>query len=992
VAGAVRQSSPGDAPRELRQRFAIEEELGRGGMGRVVIARDLRIGRRVAIKFLVDAGHDPHALGRFEQEARAAGGLNHPNIVSVFDVGSSTDGPYIVSELLEGETLRQRLGRGPLAPAEAVDRATQLAHGLAAAHEHGIVHRDLKPENLFITSDGRVKILDFGVAKLLPVEDTGAHGSEKPVSTDTGAIIGTVGYMSPEQVRGGRVDYRTDIFSFGTVLHEMLSGTSPFQRASPVETGAAILNDLPPALPVCIPSHLAAIVTRCLAKAPERRFQSCDQLLSALSVIDPRRGDVLSTMFRRRRLAAAILLALIATAMAIGVWWRRRTRSAPELSEAVAVLPFTVRGAAQVSYLADGMVELLSMNLPRGALRAVDPHALLTFVGRADPPPDPRRARSVASHFGAKLYVLGGIIGSGTHLRIHASLYDSGAGEAPVREAKVEGGSDRIFELVDELTQQLYAGAAAARPLLNRVPADRQVRIAERTTSSAVALKAYLEGEQERRRIRIAAAKAAFNRAVEADPSFALAHYKLAVSSQYGEQDADTFDGPLAASSIKRAVELSRNLPEQEQKHIAAFYAFLNGKPREAERLTREILRLHPDDVESWVLLGATLFYWGHLWGVAPTAANEATEKVLVLDPRNEMALTWRAAASLVSGDWDEATALTDRILHLDPPIAEQMLARWRATRALLAHDRDRLREIVAQLRSAKAGTILSISLGMISVPGGLEAAEDFARILLDPARPAADHAEGHNLLGGLEERRGRLASARKHREAVLAFNHSPDYRIKASTVLVKASLYSAPRAAELASEREALSRVNGDMPKSLADLKLAWLGRISGLLGDFEDAERIAAGLEREAPWSDGSSLPRDLAFWVRATAESKAGRPQAALAAIDQMRVEAPLDSGGFWLYPRVNFLRAELLLALGRGEEAARWFRAHYHADEFVAPRFRRLAQIEEKRGNREKAVAHYSRFVELWKDCDPELRSQVADAQARLAALRTTPAAQ
>src|SRR5439155_17497634 len=147
---SVRQNSPGDPRSELQQRFAIQEELGRGGMGRVVVARDLKLGRRVAIKFLGNAVNDPHALRRFEQEARAAGGLNHPNIISVFDVGSSAEGPYIVTELLEGETLRQRLERGPLAPAAALDQATQLAQGLAAAHEHGIVHRDLKPENLFI--------------------------------------------------------------------------------------------------------------------------------------------------------------------------------------------------------------------------------------------------------------------------------------------------------------------------------------------------------------------------------------------------------------------------------------------------------------------------------------------------------------------------------------------------------------------------------------------------------------------------------------------------------------------------------------------------------------------------------------------------------------------------------------------------------------------------------------------------------------------------
>jgi tetratricopeptide (TPR) repeat protein len=983
--GAVEQPDlPGNTAPQLGQRFSIEGELGRGGMGRVVVARDLKIGRRVAIKFLATSQADGHAIRRFEQEARAAGGLNHPNIVSVFDVGSSVEGPYIVTELLEGETLRQRLARGPVPPSEVLTLATQLADGLAAAHEHGIVHRDLKPENVFLTKDGRLKILDFGIAKLLAPQEAGAPN--KPLSTDTGAIVGTVGYMSPEQVRGSHVDDRTDIFSFGTLVHEMLSGKSPFERSSTLETGSAILNDTPPGLPASIPSLLTAVVSRCLAKSPAQRFQSCQELISALSVVDARESGLSRAVLRRWRVPAAILLVLVAAAVAIAGGWRRRARSAAEVSEAVAVLPFSVRGADQMSYLGEGMVELLSMNLRRDRLRSVDPHALLAFIGREQRVPDPQTGKAVASHFGANLYVLGGVIGSGSSLRIHASLYDSSAGDAPIREAKVEGESGRIFELVDELTRQLHAGVAASRPGLQRVAADRLARIAEQTTSSPEALKAYLEGEQERRRVHIAAAKAAFKRSIEADPSFALAHYKLAVSSQYGDLDADTFDGALAASSIQRAVELSGRLPEQEQKHIAAFYAFFNGKPREAERLTREILRLHPDDVECWVLLGGTLFYWGHLWGVPLTAANEATEKVLVLDPRNEMGLMWRAAASFVNGDWDEATTLVDRILNLDPPIAHHVLARWSATRAVLGGDRDGLRRVVGQSRSAKAGNIWSITQGMLLLPGGLEAAEEFARLLLDPSRSPADKADGHSLLGSLEERRGRLSSARKHLEAVLAFDDSIDNRVFASTVAAKASLYSAPRETELASERQTLSSIDGAMPR-MPERRIAWLGRISGVLGDFADAERIATRLEQAAPWSENSSFPRDLAWWVRATAEWKAGRPQAALEALGEMRVEAPMGDGPFWIYPRIQVFRAELLLAMGREDEAARWFAAHHYADEFLAPRFRRLAQIEERRGNREKAIGYYSRFVDFWKNCDPELSPQVADAEAHLIALRT-----
>src|SRR2546428_3630746 len=224
---------------ELDDRYRIERELGRGGMGRVFAARDLKLGRDVAIKVLAPGGHDDHQLRRFEQEARAAGSLNHPNIVATYDIGAYQGGPYIVSELLRGATLRTQLNGKPLPPRKATDYAVQLAQGLAAAHDRGVVHRDLKPENIFITSEGRLKILDFGIAKLIHPEESGAA---QPVSTEIGTVLGTIGYMSPEQVRGESADHRSDIFAFGTILFEMLSGSSPFERATKADVQSAILD------------------------------------------------------------------------------------------------------------------------------------------------------------------------------------------------------------------------------------------------------------------------------------------------------------------------------------------------------------------------------------------------------------------------------------------------------------------------------------------------------------------------------------------------------------------------------------------------------------------------------------------------------------------------------------------------------------------------------------------------------------------------------
>src|SRR6266699_2157657 len=247
--------------------YEITVPIGAGGMGEVYRAKDPRLGREVAIKVLPSSfSEDADRLRRFEQEARAAGILNHPNITAVYDVGQHEGAPYVVQELLEGETLRSVLAGGKLSPRKAIEYGLQIAHGLAAAHEKGIVHRDLKPENVFVTRDGRVKILDFGLAKVASAQPDETR-SPTVAETEPGTVMGTVGYMSPEQVRGRPADARSDIFSAGVVLFEMLAGTRPFHRDSAVETMNAILKDDPADLSATnakLPPSLDRIVRHCL--------------------------------------------------------------------------------------------------------------------------------------------------------------------------------------------------------------------------------------------------------------------------------------------------------------------------------------------------------------------------------------------------------------------------------------------------------------------------------------------------------------------------------------------------------------------------------------------------------------------------------------------------------------------------------------------------------------------------------------------------------
>jgi serine/threonine protein kinase/Tol biopolymer transport system component len=327
--------------------YTIASSIGAGGMGEVYRARDARLNRDIAIKILpASFSADPDRLQRFAQEARAAAALNHPNILSIFDIGDQPDAPYVVSELLEGETLRDRLRNGALSTRKCIDYGRQIASGLAAAHEKGIVHRDLKPENLFITNDGRVKILDFGLAKITRPESGEVPGDAptQQVATDAGTVMGTVGYMSPEQVRGKHADSRSDIFAFGAILYEMLSGKRAFHGDSAADTMSAILKDDPPDLTETnrnISPALERIVRHCLEKNPAERFQSARDVafnLEALTdVSSSSRGGVRAIpeepSLRRWLLPSVAAVLVLASWAAIYSFAHRGVQSNPTFHE-----------------------------------------------------------------------------------------------------------------------------------------------------------------------------------------------------------------------------------------------------------------------------------------------------------------------------------------------------------------------------------------------------------------------------------------------------------------------------------------------------------------------------------------------------------------------------------------------------------------------------------------------------------------------------------
>jgi len=373
--------------------YLITTKLGAGGMGEVYRARDTRLDREVAIKVLPTSfANDADRLLRFEQEARATSALNHPNILTIYDIGSHQGSPFIVAELLEGEELRQLLNDGPLSQRKAIDFAEQIASGLAAAHEKGTTHRDLKPENLFVTTDGRIKILDFGLAKLRPqpIQAAGSGVATLKAITDPGVVMGTAGYMSPEQVRGQEVDHRSDIFSFGAIFYEMLTGMRAFQRETMAETMTAILKEEPDEVTQLnnkITPQLERIVQRCLEKKPERRFQSASDLGFAVEAVSTPSGPrvdtsaVISadtaTTFRHRVLANSRLAWIVAATLLLAL---------------VIVLAFAIRRPAAKEPSSSQLVRYeiqtpnkTSLSLTRWPAIALSPDgSTLVFVASAE--------------------------------------------------------------------------------------------------------------------------------------------------------------------------------------------------------------------------------------------------------------------------------------------------------------------------------------------------------------------------------------------------------------------------------------------------------------------------------------------------------------------------------------------------------------------------------------------------------------------------------
>ena len=614
--------------------YEILSPLGAGGMGEVFRARDTRLDRDVAIKVLSErlAG-DPASLSRFQREAKAVAALSHPNILAIHDFGSEEGVSYAVMELLEGESLRASVAQGPIPWRRAVEIGIAVADGLSAAHVRGIVHRDLKPDNVFLTSDDRVKILDFGLARHeRPVNADPLTSAPTATGTEPGTVMGTVGYMSPEQVRGDSMDSRTDIFSFGCVLHEMLTGRRAFQRRTWAETMAVILTAEPAELSetgASFPQTLVGITARCLQKNPETRFQTARDLAFALKEVlrtsDPSIGGPVSSGSHRSPL------------------------------ESIAVLPFANVGAdPDTEYLSDGIAESIIHSLSRlPNLRVIARSTLSRFKGREVDP------QAVGEELKVRAILTGRVFHRGESLVIKTELVD-------VRDGSQIWGENYSRKFADILALEEEISREISGKLRLKATGEEAQRLTRRATESPEAYRLYLKGlfywnkrtvDGLRKGIEL------FQQAIELDPEYALAYAGIAHSyNQLGFYQylppREAF--PRAKAAATRALELDPSLGEAHTVlAVVRFWHEWNWAGAEAE--FQRAMEASPDFVHAH-----------HFYGIFLTAMEQFEEGLVGLRRAQELdplSLPARASMGLclyLARRYDESIAELEKILEMD--------------------------------------------------------------------------------------------------------------------------------------------------------------------------------------------------------------------------------------------------------------------------------------------------------------------------------------
>ncbi len=982
--------------------YRILAEVSRGGMGIVYLALDTKLDREVALKVLpLDLVADPERRRRFEQEARAASKLEHPNIAVIHEIDEADGVTFLTMELIRGEKLQDRLLEGRLPWTRALEIATEIAEGLARAHDRGVVHRDLKPANVMLTEDGHPKIIDFGLAKL--VEPLGGSGSESAtrsaLGTEPGVVLGTVLYMSPEQARAARVDHRTDVFSFGVLLFEMLSGRRPFDGASQLEILQAIVSAPTPRLEAppdrsLDTGELQRILDKCLAKDPADRYQSMKDLVvdlraarrridsGSVSSISPPTAEAGPRRWRWAPVGAPVVVALAAAAVALLL--RRESPAPTPLPSAgkpsLAVLRFeNLSGDSSLDWLQTGLADMLITDLSQSThldvLSTDRLYQVLRDMKRLDERIESLEVvQDLAKRGGVETVLEGSFMKAGESIRINVRIQEAATGRILTSE-KVEGvGEASLFEMVDDLSRRVRLRLDVVPEAVGEL--DRDLR--DVTTASVDAYREYAEGInlQERGSYREAALR--YEEALKLDPRFAMAMAKLSVVHYNLGHDRES------VSYAERTLEHLDRLTPRERYYIEGVYYMRQEKTFvRAIEAYRKAVDLYPDHASARNNLGLLLEQFEHY-------EESVTHYQFLVDRGARFVATQTNLAEVYAamGEDQKASAILQDAVTTYPDNASVLFSSGqhlnRLGRPAEALERfERAQSLGPTEPRPRMGRVQAHLI--LNEPG---AAEPIARELQSVDEPFFRFI-GSQLLGLSLLQQGRSTEALSAAEEAARASGGPG-PLSGRAHVIAAHLLLERGEPELALRHASEARVAGEGNfGEWAGLFFAALAEER--LGKRGEADRFAEELRTNA---DALPTEKEKRRYHHLRGELLLARGDARGAIEELQRAASTLPPRGLPgptnvpQHVPVWFSLASAHLAAGEDERAEEWLQKVVSSttERVFWPipyvrSFYYLAKIHDKRGDTAKAREYFQRFYDLWKDGDLD-RDHVEEARLAL----------